>query len=1065
MKRWYVEKFKELIEAEIADQEENQVPSPDFIEGLFPKLLPILESLIKTFRKQSLDRSTLEGFFNTAAIEYKSIEPTRMGSSDVLDKQGFVTWLDASRFERINWNYSERYFAALSAAGRSNQVVSEIEARSKEIVGRLGDPESKVPFYSKGLVVGEVQSGKTGNFNAVINRAIDSGYSLIIVFSGILEDLRKQTQLRLEEDVIGEGTIDVETGKTGQKGVASIHRFGPYGDDDITQIFSVTSYETDFSTRLLDQRPPLNQINILVCKKNHSIIANLINWLYESLPEGFSKHSAPVLVLDDEADNASLNNLGKKGRDYASKVNGHIRALLGLFEKKSYLGYTATPFANVLQDRNEQSSQLWQVPHRLDGVVLKREFSQVDNLFPDDFIVLLKSPSNYVGAKQIFETLYSPRDDDEEVEKLPLIAPLVTDHVEQFPTRVYCDPKHGLRGITHIVNKDHWEEVVGPGQIFEGFSNFRDYQRSTDAAAADHDFPRALPASLIEAVLCFLLVTAVRESRVPTMQDSALYQPHNTMLIHVSRFARWQDKTKLLVEALIEELKASIKNDDPTDAQSIYSELERVWHKHFSSIVGNLGAYLNSEDYVDEFMRPIAFDAVRDYLPDIVGAIDVKALNSSTKDQLKYKKNSPLKIIAIGGNRLSRGFTLEGLTINYFVRTTNYSDTLFQMGRWFGYRPGYLDCCRIFTTGDAFQKFNQTTRTVEELEIEFRKMAAQPKRNSPSSYLLRVRKTPGTLKITRPGILKDTETVRWSYQDSLQQTTTFDVSKEKIEAVWSDFRRHVAPRFKSAGGCANDDFFTYTTDADGVLDLLNYENNFHPDDLEAMKRYIVLCKERSLLTNWTIAVKTTGRAKEALGKGSLTPEESGLPGQVQLAERRASSRDGDPFRDKFLKEGYFTAGGKSANILSAGSDFSLTLSSSEMESAVASFVEEKKAELLRKDEKLTEAEALELAKKKSVPPARYRALMREDSGLLVIYLFDAFYTFLQTKGNEDLELKDYVTEKGIDLNQPLVGYAIAFPPISNDPSGEYVHGDYDLDDYDDEDEPEASDLPEDDNAE
>ncbi|MBK9591016.1 MAG: hypothetical protein IPO32_05765 [Crocinitomicaceae bacterium] len=151
--------------------------------------------------------------------------------------------------------------------------------------------------------------------------------------------------------------------------------------------------------------------------------------------------------------------------------------------------------------------------------------------------------------------------------------------------------------------------------------------------------------------------------------------------------------------------------------------------------------------------------------------MEVKAINSVTKDKLLYPSNSPKKVIAIGGNRLSRGFTLEGLTINYFVRSTDYSDALLQMGRWFGYRPGYLDCCKLFITQDSVDKYDLVTCTIEELETEFRKM--EDKDKTPDNFVIRVKKHPGTLKITRPTILKDTLEVNWSYQDSLEQTTKF----------------------------------------------------------------------------------------------------------------------------------------------------------------------------------------------------------------------------------------------------------------------------------------------------
>ena len=115
------------------------------------------------------------------------------------------------------------------------------------------------------------------------------------------------------------------------------------------------------------------------------------------------------------------------------------------------------------------------------------------------------------------------------------------------------------------------------------------------------------------------------------------------------------------------------------------------------------------------------------------------------------------------------------------------------MGRWFGYRPGYLDCCKIFTTQDSLEKFNDTTKCIEELETEFIKMEEQGK--TPENFVLRVKKHPGTLKITRPSILKNAIEVKWSYQDSLVMTTQLKVDKKNIVDIWDNFKKNIAPKF------------------------------------------------------------------------------------------------------------------------------------------------------------------------------------------------------------------------------------------------------------------------------
>lgn len=913
----------------------------------------------------------------------------------------------------------------------------------------MADPKSKSPIYNKGLVVGAVQSGKTGNFNAVINRAIDAGYEIVIVLAGIMEDLRSQTQQRIEKDVIGEGKID--SGEpTGTKGVGKIRRFGVRGDDKVIQVKSLTSESKDFSKAVKELDHTLNDKYVLVCKKNVSVLKNLIIWLHNSLEEGKDKHNIPLLIIDDEADNASLNNLGAKGRNYASKTNGHIRAILELFHVKSYLGYTATPFANVLQDRNEYPENDWEIKYKFKGDDVEKQLKRVDNIFPDDFIELLNPPSNYVGAKQIFDTITPIDNQTDDNEKIPLVAPAVNDYIDSFPSRLYQNDDGEIVGVENIRSRSEWDEKFG----FEGyldFDSFTDYRRETWAARKEDDFPKELPESLKTAIKCYVIALAIRQTRIPSMANSDLYQPHNTMLVHVSRFTFWQNTTKKLIDEYVNEIISKINNDKPNSSTSIYAELKKLWYSPygFAHIVENIKSYL-PKGYEDEFMSPLVFDSLIPVFIDAVKGIEVKAINSFTKDTLEYPKNSPKKYIAIGGNRLSRGFTLEGLTINYFIRVTNYSDALLQMGRWFGYRPGYLDCCKIFTTQDSLEKFNDTTLCIEELEAEFIKMERQGK--TPQNFVLRVKKHPGTLKITRPSILKNAKEVKWSYQDSLEMTTQIKVDKKSVVNIWDNFRKNIASKFN----LINDkgDIIYFKTNAGEVIDILkNQPNNFNDKEPEYLTKFIELCNDKGYLNNWTVALKITGSSIPGISKEHAGISDSLDIINVQLARRSGPKNENDVslFKNKKL----FKASSKSANIISSNEDMAILLSPSQKDEAKENFYTFKAAEYQRKDKTLTKKEADEKAKKhKTIPERYYREKMSETEGLLMIYLFDTRYSFNQLGVDEikyptlRQEFKEYIDKNdmvNIIDNTPLVGYAIEFPPIENDPGGTYLQGDYELD--------------------
>ena len=1042
MENRYIDIIIKIIASKAKEYSQNHSLSPSYFLNLLPEIQDSIIAVIKVYGYPEIDEVTLKNYFETAKNQYLSVNPIDIDPSNSLTKNGFRTWLTAERKEELknSWNYSDRYFTLLEKAGRSEKVINETKKTSLEILEKMGDPKSREEFYVKGLVVGSVQAGKTQNFNAVINRAIDSGYGLIIVLAGLMEDLRNQTQLRIENDVIGEG-LDIDTDTLVKKGVGAIRRFGNMGDSSVTQVISITSAKSDFKKSLLDADFSLNHTNILVCKNNVSVLRNLIVWLHDYLEENKDQHDIPLLILDDEADNASLNNEGKRGREYASKTNGHIRALLALFKRKTYLGYTATPFANILADRNDAPENNWIVKYKVRGQAEEKALQRVDNLFPDDFIVLLNPPTNYVGAKQIFETT-KPIDNKAEL-KIPLVE-LVADNIEHFPDKVYSPSNGELVGVLKIKNQNHWNEIIGQFNSYLDFADYGEYRRQTRSSRTGDGFPRRLPDSIKESILCFILTISIRESRKPAMVNSTMFNPHNSMLIHISRYTQWQNSLKDLIDVYIRDLQSSLQLDDPSNPSSIFATFERIWFKYYSTIIEHVSDYL-PKGYDDEFLKPISFETIKNnFLTDAIKGIEVKAVNSLTGDKLVYPRNTPKKYIAIGGNRLSRGFTLEGLSINYFVRSTDYSDALLQMGRWFGYRPGYLDCCKLFITRDSMEKYDLVTRTIEELESEFRIM--EEKNRTPANFILRVKKHPGALKITRPAILRDTLEVNWSYQDTLEQSTNFDIRKEKIEAVWKQFKTNIAGKYKfeikKKENGTDAGFLTAQTDIAGILEILKQENNFRNETCDSIIKFIERCQEVNKLTKWTIAIKTTGRAKENEGKGKLRKEESNLDIDITMTIRRGPSSDDGVkyFREKFVNDKIFGASGKSANLISAGLDLSILLTETQIKAAEKEFIDNRRKYYQEKYPEWTEKQVNKKAEEVNIPERVYREKMSDQEGLLLIYIMDTHYVFRQDSG--DAELKEMVEREGIDLNIPLIGYAIGFPPIEPDPGGLYVHGNY-----------------------
>jgi hypothetical protein len=281
IKRIIISKYDELINNNIiVDRSffESESLREDCKRGL-----EIIFPILYAGEKFNLTDKEFNTKYEVALKEAKFEKKTSMSPSISLQKNSEESWLTKERIERIKWNnddtksYRTRYLKYLEKIGRSNLIIKETERSSLEIIKKLGDPESDEHFFIKGLVVGSVQSGKTSNFNAVINSSIDVGYKLIIVLSGLMEDLRSQTQKRIEKEVEGKMIRTNEF-----IGVGEISSFGQLGKHpDVNQVVVPTSEKNDFNRTMQEAQFSLNNTNILICKKNTSVLQNLLLWLHD----------------------------------------------------------------------------------------------------------------------------------------------------------------------------------------------------------------------------------------------------------------------------------------------------------------------------------------------------------------------------------------------------------------------------------------------------------------------------------------------------------------------------------------------------------------------------------------------------------------------------------------------------------------------------------------------------------------------------------------------------------------------------------------------------------------
>lgn len=721
----------------------------------------------------------------------------------------FEEWLPRRRGEMDPYFYN-RYRKYLSNRGFSPSVLGVLDKDTDRVVGLLEDPEKAGGWSRRGLVVGHVQSGKTANYTGVICKAADYGYRFIVVLTGIQEDLRVQTQERIEEGFIGissEATLPQDS-KIGV-GLYDLSR----------RPVSLTSRDSDFRTTATQLQVSLQAVSeplVLIMKKNARILANLIDWIKLKTQAGGGRVSGvPMLLIDDEADNASVN-VSVEGNS-PSAINGRIRELLDLFDRNVYLGYTATPFANIFID-----------PASTDD--LKRE-----DLFPRDFIVCLDAPTNYVGASRIFS-----EDGD-------LNAGLVeiNDHSELLPER-------------HKITHD----------------------------------PKALPESLEEAVRTFVLARAVKLLRG---QGAS----HTSMLVNVSRFNDVQTKLTGLVNNLLNSIRTACRGHAALD------EIEALRDPE-------VRALREAWDAQYEGRVPETWPQVQRTLVQAVGPVEVRKVNSKSADKLDYRryKQDGLHVIAIGGFTLSRGFTLEGLTVSYFLRNSLMYDTLLQMGRWFGYRDGYVDLCRIYMTGEAIAWYAHISEAIDELREEFKVM--ERARRRPVDFGLKVRRHPDSLIVTARNKMRSGKPVLWSVNLSGQLIETTALRRDALEENRQTLATLVANLTKSFGAATAVDgkHIWAAVPAAGpvrqfVQEFLNHDDACPKTQSGPVSEYIRV-REDAELAQWDICI--------------FSPS-SGIPSGVDFhgvrpnLQTRASVWHGDD-----IGRGFYSVSGKSARVGSRGQE-------------------------------------------------------------------------------------------------------------------------------------------------
>ena len=648
-----------------------------------------------------------------------------LDSSSILEDYGdHIDWFNLSTNNGLSrhivwhfWSHFEDYMTA--GKNWSKGVVESVDRESSNILSRLEDPLRSGSWDRRGMVMGSVQSGKTANYTGLICKAIDAGYRLIVVLAGVHNSLRSQTQYRLNEEVMGYDLDKVQEfdGQAARIGVRAM-----FTDHRIAQTLTSSNERGDFKKPIAEQAGIIPSQDgspiVMIIKKHVSILKNLIDWATSIIgePDDSGRRivtDVPLLVIDDESDYASVNTrkvvFDEDGNVDAecdpAKTNQRIRELLSAFRKSAYIGYTATPFANIFIHHD-----MW---HPTYG----------EDLFPRNFILSLPRPENYIGPEQIFG----------------LEEHLTAGIAEKDPSRL----------LKYVEDSD-------------------------EAIPAKHNKNlevNRLPTSLEEAIRAFLLSCAVRKLRHSS-------PPHNSMIIHVTRFTWVQERIHFLVEQSLRRYVDRIRSKSDR-----LEDFREMWEKDFVPISTSM------EDEVG--IEAHAWKEIVENLYPVAGRIRILRINGTSEDSLSYRhaemaarqrtergEDVPWEergehVIAIGGDKLSRGLTLDGLTVSYYLRAAKMYDTLMQMGRWFGYRDGYMDVCRIYTTHELADWYRFIASASMELRQELDYMAlinAEPK-----EFGLKVLDFPGQLAITSAGKRRNAEMLDLSYSGRISETVVFDL--------------------------------------------------------------------------------------------------------------------------------------------------------------------------------------------------------------------------------------------------------------------------------------------------
>lgn len=732
--------------------------------NLITELKELLHPVTKERPHQNVIDIIEEGFL--ARIQYKRshdgalLVPVSVVADPRDHEEWYEEWL-AAHDDNNGSYYWKRLEDFLSheltlkyGAESAGEVVRSIDEATNSTMLKLANPSRK-EFSYKGLVVGYVQSGKTANFTALVAKAADAGYKLIIVLAGIHNVLRRQTQVRLDRELTGERDIISPDNYIPLPGAAKSWN-------------RLTTAHNDFSTNNLGLFSNFCQREtptIAVVKKNVRVLDRLVD--YFSQASESLRASMPVLIIDDEADQASIDGNANDLDSDPTSTNERIRTILSLFARRAYVGYTATPFANALIDMTTEHERL------------------LDDLYPRNFIISLPLPKGYFGTTLIFQGDLSSR------------------FVNNVP--------------------DEGNALLRYGAMTENLS-----------IAIDQ----------------FILGCAIRNLRGDKLKPMS-------MLVHISHKISDMSVVNGIITGYVSDINGRYEN--VILSSSLKDQFREVWDNYIED-----SEAINTELSLKNKIP--GFEDVWYELANVFEKITILELNSSSEDTLDYTTGEEIKVIAIGGNQLSRGLTLEGLIVSYYLRASRQYDTLLQMARWFGYRLGYEDLTRVHTTEQIWDFFEHLALVEDELRGEIYRYEEEGMTPLQMAVAIRDHRN---LNVTAPNKMGAAHLRQISYSGSLNQTIWFPLDKPEILRANSNLGESFIRHIKNEIGFKNLDgrgIYLANRNIDGEYVLGKFLNKYvfaDKDDTggpgmdaESLLSYIFrrMNDTSPELTDWSVAV-------------------------------------------------------------------------------------------------------------------------------------------------------------------------------------------------------------------